>query len=323
MKNNFKAGDGFSPRLLFLLSASLQEHIQSILPLKTEKWLITTNKNKWFVKRYASLSQLEKQMKLCAALLESGFTQVIPFHPVSPIKLEKQIFAVMPFVQPAKKSFTFHTTAEREEALCLLASFHHRTELFSTELTTSFPLFDQLSCWQNRLTAFQLDLPELSRYLPSAILRRCAEMGEWCLAQLASRQLNERKPAVIHGDVAAHNFFRAANGKLYLIDFDLAARAPVICDYVQWINRVLPLVGWHLEKLKEHSVISTYTREKDWLLYTLFPADIFRECRRMMHLGSAEKKLFYKHAYELTVSSFAQREYFFRKWKKEWENQKE
>lgn len=321
MKNNLYQGDELTPRLLFLLSAYLEETIQAIFPLKKGKWLVVTKENKWFVKRHASLPQLEKQIKLCRFLSDNEFTQVIPFHHVTPIKVEKQIFSVMPFIQPAKKPLRFDTKKEREEVLKLLALFHQKTEKISGNIAASFPQFDQVSVWSKRMAAFQNELPELARYFPLAVLESYIEIGKWCLSCLSNQPRDEGKKVLIHGDVAAHNFFRSATGSLYLIDFDLAARAPALLDYVQWVSRVLPLVGWNLEEIMEHRVISQYARKTNWLIYTLFPADVFRECQRFMHVSSQEKKIAYKHSYELTVESFTQREYFFKKWKREWEKQ--
>ncbi|MEK4028673.1 aminoglycoside phosphotransferase family protein [Pseudobacillus sp. FSL P4-0506] len=321
MKNKFQQGDGLTPRLLFLLSARLEETIQTVFSLKKGKWLVITNRNKWFVKKYASLSQLEKQIQLCHFLSDQGFTQVILFHSVTPIIFEKQIFAVMPFIEPAKKTFYFQTEEEREEALALLSVFHQQTEKLPEKITACFPHFDQAAVWRKRLTAFQRELPELIRYFPASVLEHYAEAGKWCLDHLSDQPKDEGKLAVIHGDVASHNFFRSADGTLYLIDFDLAAQAPVLFDYVQWTNRVLPLVDWNLEKVMEHRVITPYTHKKNWFIYTLFPADVFRECRRFARAPLKEKKSAYKHAYELTVKPFTQRKIFFKRWKKVWEDQ--
>ncbi|KMY54884.1 hypothetical protein AC623_13850 [Bacillus sp. FJAT-27231] len=321
MKNKFYQGDDLTPRLLFLLSARLEETIQTVFPLKKGKWLVITKKHKWFLKRYSSLSQLEKQIQLHRFLSNNGFKKVIPFHPISPIKFEKQVFAVMPFIEPSKKPFRFQTKAEREEALQLLALFHQKTENVSEEMASGFHMFDQISVWRKRLTAFQSLLPELVRYFPPPILEHYTDMGKWCLEHVVEQPGDEGRMAVIHGDVAAHNFFRSAAGSLYLIDFDLAARAPALFDYVQWVNRVLPIVGWDVEKIMEHRVLSLYARKKNWLIYTMFPADVFRECRRVMSTSSKEKRIAYQHAYELTVKSFTKRKEFFKKWKREWEKQ--
>lgn len=319
MKNNFQQGDEFTARLLFLLTAYFNEPVQTIQPLKKGKWLVTTATNKWFVKKYDFRSQLEKQIKLYHALTDKGFKHLIPFQNAVPIRLGKEVIAVMPFIQPAQQPFSFQTKSEREEALHLLEAFHYHTERLPAKTAASFPRFDQVSLWQKRLADFQKKLSALTCFFPSEILECSMEMGQWCLNGLTKQRSDEEKTAVIHGDVAAHNFFRSADGSLYLIDFDLAARAPALADYIQWVNRVLPIVGWDLNKIMEHEIISRHAHKKKWLLYSLFPADIFRECLRFMHARPEEKKSVYKHAYKVTVQSFTQRERFFRKWKEEWE----
>ncbi|MED0666308.1 phosphotransferase [Bacillus badius] len=319
MKSNFQQGDGLTPRLLFLLSGCLEETIQTVFSLKKGKWLIVTNRNKWFFKRYASLAQLKKQIQLSHFLLDNGFRQVIPFHSVGPIKFENQFFAIMPYIQPAKKPFSFRTSGEREEALQLLSLFHRQTEKLPEGIAAGFPKFDQTGKWSKRLAAFQSEFAELARCFPSAVLDNYAEMGKWCLDRLSNGEQDRETAALIHGDVAAHNFFRSSEDVLYLIDFDLAARAPGLFDYVQWTHRVLPLVGWKLEKVLEHQAVSRHAQQRNWLLYTLFPADVFRECRRWLYAPLKEKPAAYKHAYELTVQPFMQRLHFFRKWKEEWE----
>ncbi|KKB34542.1 aminoglycoside phosphotransferase family protein [Bacillus thermotolerans] len=320
MKNKGQAGDELSPRLLLLLSSVLNEEIDSVISLKRGKWLVNTDTQGWFLKQYKSLDQLKKQMLICKALERRQFTHMISFHPASPIRFKQQVFALMPYISPAKPALTFRTYKEREEALQLLSAFHQTAHSFKRGEVGNLPIFDQFAYWGERLKDFEQLIPRLSRFFPGKILTRSLEMGEWALQRADERFWQQQKQVIVHGDVASHNFFRAADRKLYLIDWDLAAFAPIASDYIQWINRVLPMVNWDMEELRKHAVLAPYVNDVKWLPFLLFPVDIFRECRRFMQLNSSYKKAAYTHAYDLTVRSFLKRERFFQKWKKEWED---
>lgn len=312
MNSNITSGDVPSSRLLFQLSTALQERIEGVHPLKSGKWRVCTDKNHWFLKQYATEKQFRKQWKITEKLLAAKFYAIIPFHPSSPFIVEKSIFALMPFIPPSSRVYTFQTKKEREKALRLLRAFHVQTAEFVNELDEVSPL-DQLIRWQQRLDFFRESLPQLQHYFPKSFLIRYIEMGEWSLAQLMKRGEQKRHSVIIHGDVVAHNFLQAKNGQLFLIDFDLAARAPAMYDYLQFVNRVLPMVDWDLEQVIEDEGLTEFKGEEEFYLHLLFPTDVFRECRRLLRSINGN----YQHVYDLIVTNFEKREAFFLKWKNE------
>ncbi|WP_157796243.1 aminoglycoside phosphotransferase family protein [Bacillus xiapuensis] len=314
MTNNSRVGDALSNRLLFLLSARLHEQVLAVHPLKNGKWLIQTDSNKWFLKRYSSYEQLKKQIMLTEVLLDKGFKRVIPYRLLSPVEDGSHFYAVMPFIPSADQSFSFRTKREREEALALLSAFHQVTASFSKEWQEVVPAMNQLVRWQNRLRWFIRDLPVLSMYFSPQLLRRYAEMGEWCLQTLMKRRLKPRSPVIIHGDVAAHNFFRTDQGKLLLIDFDLAQKAPAMYDYLQWSNRVLPILQWNLPRLMEHKELEIYRTDEEFRIFLMYPTDVYRECRRFILADPKDKGWLFSHVCKIAIRSFKQREEFFLKW---------
>ncbi|WP_203361620.1 phosphotransferase [Bacillus sp. REN10] len=313
MRNKATFGDAPLSRLLFQLSAALGEEIDCIYPIKTGKWVVYAGDHQWFLKRYGTQEQFMKQWKLTEKLLSAKFYSIIPFHSASPIIIEKNIFALMPFIKASKRMYTFQSRQEREEALQLLSSFHTQTKTFVDELNGHFPPLDQLTRWRQRLNSFIQLSPQLQHYFPKSLLERYIEMGKWSLTQLMKRTWRERKPVIIHGDIVAHNFLRAEKGPLFLIDFDLAMKAPAMYDYLQFANRVLPLVDWDLDPIMEHGALAEFKEDEEFYLQLLFPTDIFRECRRFIHSISGD----YQHTYDLTVTNFQKREAFFVKWQNE------
>ncbi|WP_338750384.1 aminoglycoside phosphotransferase family protein [Bacillus sp. FJAT-52991] len=313
MSSKITSGDVPSPRLLFQLSAALEEKIESIQCMKSGKWLVCTDKNNWFLKQYATEKQFMKQWKLTEKLLAVRVYSIIPFHPSSPFIVEKNIFALMPFIPSSSRIYTFQMKKERETALRLLRSFHEQTAEFVGELEDFFSPLNQLTRWQKRLTFFVQSLPQLQHYFPKMLLKRYIEMGEWSLQQLMKRSWKKRDPVIIHGDVVAHNFLQAKTGQLFLIDFDLAARAPAMYDYLQFVNRILPIVDWDLDQVMAHEVLAEFKGEEEFYLQLLFPTDIFRECHRFIRSMNGN----YQHAYDLTVINFQKREDFFLKWQNE------
>ncbi|MGM7636544.1 phosphotransferase [Bacillus sp. Hm123] len=312
MNSNITFGDVPLSRLLFQLSTALQERIEAIHPVKNGKWRVCTDKNYWFLKQYTTEKQFRKQWEITEKLLAAKFYSIIPFHPSSPFIVERNIFALMPFIPSASRVYTFQTKEERAKALRLLRSFHVQTAEFVDKLDRVFSL-DQLTRWQQRLDFFKGSLPQLQHCFPKSCLIRYIEMGEWSLHQLVKRSERKRDSVIIHGDVVAHNFLQANNGPLFLIDFDLAARAPAMYDYLQFVHRVLPMVDWDLDQIMEDEVLTEFKGEEEFYLHLLFPTDVFRECRRLIRSINGN----YPHAYELTVTNFEKREAFFLKWKNE------
>ncbi|OZI10251.1 hypothetical protein CEW92_18120 [Bacillaceae bacterium SAS-127] len=312
MNSNITSGDVPSSRLLFQLSLALQERIEAIHPLKSGKWRVCTDKNHWFLKQYATEKQFRKQWKITEKLLAAKFYTIIPFHPSSPFIVGKSIFALMPFIPSSSRVYTFQTKKEREQALRLLRAFHMQTAEFVNELDEVSPL-DQLIRWQQRLDLFRESLPQLQHYFPKPLLTEYVEMGKWSLDQLMKRSGQTRDPVIIHGDVVAHNFLQAKSGPLFLIDFDLAARAPAMYDYLQFANRVLPIVDWDLDQVMKDEVLTGFKDEEEFYLHLLFPTDVFRECRRLLRSINGN----YQYVYDLIVTHFEKREAFFLKWKNE------
>lgn len=282
-----------------------------VIEIKQGKWMLQTEEGRWFLKKYSSEQQVKKQINLVSALLKSGFIHVLPFHPSSPIKDGNDYYALMPFVHSSPHTFSFLTLEERKEALNLLHLFHQRTHAFPQQEKDQFPEYKQLARWQHRFQYFQRSLSNLSSFFPAQLLARYEEMGQYSLKKLLSIEQEHSTTAIIHGDVASHNFFRSKDQKLYLIDFDLAAKAPAMYDYMQWINRVLPLVDWELDEIWGHPALSDYQFNDDFLKHLLFPTDIYRECKRFLLSDGKEKQHLLKQIYPLLVEQYPYREAFF------------
>ncbi|MDY0397014.1 phosphotransferase [Virgibacillus halophilus] len=73
-----------------------------------------------------------------------------------------------------------------------------------------------------------------------------------------------RKQVVCHGDIDHHNFLRAANGKLYLIDWDNALIGDPTMDYAN-------ILHWYIPKEKWGVWLAQYGIEKDeYLLQRMY-----------------------------------------------------
>ena len=114
---------------------------------------------------------------------------------------------------------------------------------------TILPTFHLVEKWEERSTLFKRNLPLISFFLEREIITELINWVEWSLSGLRQEKdtLEKLPKAILHGDVAHHNFMRTSKGDLFLIDFHLISIGPEIADYLQYANRILPFLNWSLK----------------------------------------------------------------------------
>ena len=99
-------------------------------------------------------------------------------------------------------------------------------------------------------------------------------------------------------------------------DFDLISVGPVMADYLQYANRILPFLNWSLPSLTSFQGISPYFQQKIFLYALAFPTDIFREWNRLIKDRTYQESNKVRSTYHLTLHQFDQRREFVRELKR-------
>ena len=69
--------------------------------------------------------------------------------------------------------------------------------------------------------------------------------------------------------------FGTSKGELYLIDFDLISIGPIMADYLQYANRILPFLNWSLPNLATYKQIQPIFSNRYFCMRLLFQPIFF------------------------------------------------
>lgn len=300
-------------RLLLYAENRLQEPIVHWRRLRDRVWLVGTKTKKVMMKQYGSDARLKRQMLLTSELQKSGFTQTCRFlEDESGSPFQGKTFGFMAYIEEDPAGFTFGTEEDIRAAFRLLKQYHEKTAHFPQAVKMEFPRFFQLRKWQARYRAFLENKEQIVRYLPETYFTAYERWAGEALNRLEKKQHWLHRPpyCITHGDVAHHNFLRAKNGKLYLIDFDLARLAPAWTDDLQFCNRVLPAASWSLAALENWGMLDGAPDRETFLEALLYPTDVLREWNRFAGSGKKEKEQYWPHLSPLSIGQFEERARF-------------
>lgn len=198
--------------------------------------------------------------------------------------VENAFWIMQTYISDAER-LSFARRQDIADGLELLQTYHFITAMLVKIPTfqTIIPHYHLYSKWRRRYDEFYSHLSLLERIMDKEDIAWTIQHAEYCLSTFASYMplLAEEPVAIIHGDVASHNFLRTKEeeGMIYLIDYDTVAVAPPGIDYLQYASRILPHLQWSFTKLFQFSRFSRWLT-KPWFLHALlFPADIMREWR--------------------------------------------
>lgn len=306
-----KEGDG-NKRLLLYAEKRLGEPVQKITKLRGKVWLVETKTKKWILKEYPGIERLKRQMLLTTTLLESGFSHICRFLPADDdgdCIFEQTCFGIMEYIEPHPDAFAYHTEQDILSAFRLLKAYHRATGRFPLSAKIEFPLFFQLRKWRNRYREFLENKGEIMHYMPAFYFKTYESWAHASLKKLGEKEPIFTRPpyCITHGDVAHHNFLRGKDGKLYLIDFDLARLAPAWTDDLQFCNRILPSISWSLSKLCNLGIMMDAPDRETILEALLYPADVLREWNRFITCGENEKEQLWPHLSSITFGQFEER----------------
>lgn len=315
MTFNHKGDDDYFIRLLSYLHSQLSENIVEMVPHRKSVIRIKTDKKTYMLKGFHTNKRLRLQEAFTATLRKEGFSKTYLFvqpQMKEPLFFEGTYFGCMEYIIPNKRPFSFKSQKNRQEGLELLEDFHHVTSSFETRYRTIIPKGVIIEKWRDRGKIFSSNNATLKYFINDKILADLMDWANWSLKGMEKdRSLFIKEPfCILHGDVAHHNFLRAANGVLYLIDFDLISIGPASLDYLQYANRILPSLDWSFDRLAQFTQYEKLLSEKAFLHALAYPADIFREWNRLIREGSYRDQKKYNQVMDLTIGQYHSRKKF-------------
>lgn len=268
-------------RLYFLLSRLIGKPRQ-FFQINNRLYFIELHTGeKAILKQFRTINKLKKQIILTDHLTNNSF-ETYTFLKQYPILQDKQTnFAFIQYIEKNPEAFTYSSEKNRKEGLHLLNKFHQLTQ--SCPYIRSFPSFDQFNKFVQRYEEFKNNLFLYENHPKFIELNELLDWAKWSLKKMdeSKRELVKEPTLIVHGDVANHNFLNGQDNKLYLIDFDLSARAMQISDYLQYAGRILPYINWNLGELHNLPTLQHYVNSKWFLAGLAYPSDLLREINQL------------------------------------------
>ncbi|WP_404355639.1 phosphotransferase [Cytobacillus firmus] len=302
-------------RLLSYLQDQLPFKIEELKPIRKKVYLLRTQERSFILKGFSSYHRLKLQEAFTSSLMKEGFSKTYIFYEVAkepPLFFDRTYYGCLEYLPPSKEVFTYYLKTDRLEGLELLKKFHDTTEKLVSRYQTVVPAYRQADKWRERATLFLNNLPVVRYFVQKEIINELLAWADWSLKGMEDEALlfQSGKQVILHGDVAHHNFLRAKDQSLYLLDFDLVAIGAPHSDYLQYANRILPYMNWSFEDLRKYPILKSNLEEKGFLHALAFPTDIFREWNRVIRDRSYLDSVKIRPVLDLTVGQFAERQRF-------------
>ncbi|WP_445490158.1 phosphotransferase [Niallia sp. 03133] len=317
MEINKKGDDYFFYRLLSLLKKQIPYTIKDIISIQADVYLIKTDHLWFIIKKYSSYQKLKIQEAFTNSLLKEGFTRTYRFYLFheEPIILDRQIFGCIEYIDPHNQVFSYDSKANRMEALHVLNTYYETTAKLVDRYKHILPNHQMIEKWQARSAQFKSNTSIVCYYLDEQLINTLTYWADWSLEYLQKERhfFEHDESVILHGDVAHHNFLRGKNELLYLIDFDLISIGPKSVDYVQFANRILPLINWSFYHLEKIAVFQPLIKNKSFLTALAFPSDLFREWNRLIRQNNQTNTRMVHHLIKLTTNQFSKRRKFIQK----------
>lgn len=312
---NKKGGDDlYNNRLFSYLSKKLGLNIIELKQLRGNVYFVKTENLEFIVKGYKDLRKLKVQEAFASSLRKTGFPYSYTFYPNpnDPLYYEDQYLGIMEFIEPAREPFHYEHKNDRTAGIDLLELFHSKTENLTSSYSSLIPKVNLTRKWHQRKNEFVHNLPKVNFYIGKDITDEFIKWADFSLAGFVKLKssIDKEPQAILHGDVAHHNFLRAKDGTLHLIDFDLISIGSPAYDLLQYANRILPFIGWRLDELAEIKLLRNWLNSEAFLYGLLYPADLFREWNRIIREGNHSNPYRAAPIVEMTIGQLQQRQQF-------------
>ncbi|USK53899.1 phosphotransferase [Cytobacillus solani] len=313
--------DLYQNRLFSYLQKQLHVPIKEISQIRKQVYKVKAEELDFILKGFSSYHQFNLQKDFLTALKQVGFQKTYSFYPLEkelPLLFEQTYYGCIEWIETSKTEFTFYKQQDRLKGLKLLSHFHDRNEKLVEQYTGSISSFNQVEKWQERTVSFLKNLPVIRYFVQKEIINEMLIWADWSLKGIEKESgvFENGKKVILHGDVAHHNFLRAKNKDIYLIDFDLISIGTPRSDYLQYANRILPFLQWSFRDLANYKEIAAYLNEKGFIYALAFPTDIFREWNRAIREQTYLQPIKIQHLVEMTVGQFHKRQNFIKELKR-------
>jgi hypothetical protein len=306
--------DYFFNRLFSYLTRKLKVEIKEMTQLRGNVYLVETGKHRFILKGYKDLRKLKIQEAFASSLRKSGFDQSYRFYyqDKDPLHFDGSYYGCIEFIEHHEKRFDYGMPSDRDEGIELLNRFHDHTTVLLPSYASMLPKTDLPRKWHHRMNEFTKNLPVVNGYVNKAFTEELLKWADFSLRNFSNsnKKLETEPPAILHGDVAHHNFLRSNDGKLNLIDFDLISSGSRAFDMLQYANRILPFLDWRFESLEKINHLNKWLDTDAFLFGLLYPADILREWNRLVRDRDHSNPYRLAPIVEMTVSQFQQRKQF-------------
>lgn len=267
-------------RLFFRLSQETKLTIHSYNKIKDNLFKIHTGEGIYVLKGYEEAGNLASIIRFCQLLHKSGFHAGLMYEIFNDgfflLHEQGRYWVLLKYIEP-KRKFSFLKVEDRVQGLLTLQKFHLHSKSILSSIPSDLPEENIIAKWENRLQVFESNLPFLIKWFNPQVIGEIVYYSRLSLDRL-SKEFVKTEEVVLHGDVASHNFIRAANNKVYLIDYDLLSVGSAEWDYMQYASRILPFIKWNLPLFQAHSSFIDMGKETKWYATGLsFPMDILRE----------------------------------------------
>ncbi|ASS86683.1 aminoglycoside phosphotransferase [Geobacillus lituanicus] len=286
VKNNNPIERDAVGRLFFLLHRCHRLAIHRAVALKPHVMVIEAGCGTFVAKAYRSPAAAKRQAWLLGALRRTGFgaaPTVLPIGGGGVVEAGGWYWLLTEYVAGARP-LAFVNESDIADGLRVLRHYHTATAAIVRNEQAALPLSYAwlYEKWHRRYQDFRQNLPFIETMMDKEDLSFVLHWAHYCLSTCGdyAAELAAEPVAIIHGDVAPHNFLRTLGGHVSLIDYDAAALASPGLDYWQYANRILPYIGWSHAALARFAPLRGWLN-RHWFLHALlFPADVFREWRQ-------------------------------------------
>lgn len=304
----------FKNRLFSYLSKELAVNIIELKKLRGNVYFVRTENDSFILKGYKELRKLKVQETFTSSLRKSGFEHSYCFYTDNnqPLYFQNVYYGRMEYIQPNEIPFHYGHDQDRQEGIDLLKKFHDKTRGLASSYTTLLPKTDLIRKWHQRKFDFMRNLPQINYHVKKEMTNEFLKWANYSLHGFVKLKNNlaENQPAILHGDVAHHNFLRSSEGELHLIDYDLISIGSTACDMLQYANRILPFLDWKLSALAEINHLSNWLNNEAFLYGLLYPADLLREWNRLIRDDEDSNPYRTAPIVNMTISQFQQRRQF-------------
>jgi hypothetical protein len=314
MQDKMQGDDLILNRLFALLNKRLPFIVNGIKQIRNNVYFVESEIRPFILKGYSSLENLRLQETFTASLKSTGFNLTYSFYPLvdQPVFFNQQYFGLIEFIDGHPQPFTYSTQANRINGLNTLQAYHNKTKTLVKQFRSILSRFNLEIKWHERVRIFQTNLPFIQYYLKEPIIRETLTWAHESLAGIHTekRSFFEEESVILHGDVAHHNFLKAKNEELYLIDFDLISIGGASADLLQYANRILPAINWSLPKLFEYPHLQSKLQDPAFLWALMYPTDILREWNRIIKDKSYLQPSKLLMVMDITIPQFHLRQQF-------------